>query len=827
MRGKEILDNWRFYLGEPEGAHLLATDDTAWRTIDLPHDWSVEFSFDKEKGEACTGFLVGGIGWYRKHIITTENMIDKKVVLNFDGIYSRGTIYCNGEVICFHPNGYTPVLADITDYLKPVGEDNVVAVRVDHSRYADSRWYTGSGIYRKVSMHILPKIHIPIWGINITTPVIRDNTAEVEAKITVQNEMAEEQAIEVMINILDQDAVIVAKEKKALLIEKQSSSEIKFNIDIKHPRRWEIHDAYNYIAEATVLSKASEISKGSEIQKECVRFGVREFKFDADKGFFFNGVNQLIKGVCLHHDAGLVGAAVPLDVWKRRLELLKACGCNAIRTAHNPVSEDFLDLCDEMGFLVQEEFFDEWDNPKDKRRNGEEKTIDYWTRSYTEFFRDYARKDLQNTMLRDRNHPCIFQWSLGNEIEWTYTKYNKVSGYFANESEPSFFYRLPPNSLEKIRQNILKIPKHYYDIGSTAHKLSEWTKEMDVTRPVIANCILPTVSYETGFTDALDIVGYSYRRVIYDYGHENYPKTPIMGTENVPQWHEWKAVLEHEHIPGTFLWTGIDHMGEAWVQGPWPRKGSNVGLIDLAGFEKPSYHMFKTLWNEEPHIKIFTQALRDSLYQLDDSGELVEKEKDGWQKRLWFWHDVNPHWNYENHEETVVEVYSNCDEVSLWKNDVLIGTRYLNECSDHIYKWYVPFEEGNVKAIGKKDGKIIEEVLCTTGPIHEIALTADKNIIKVNCDSAVHITAQFYDINKSPIKVLDDKVCFEVTGSARILGVDNGRPENFQDFQSSSINTADGRCLMILQAIDEGDVIVNAYCPKLGIKSNECRLTAV
>ncbi|SHH89727.1 glycoside hydrolase family 2 protein [Clostridium grantii] len=821
MRGKEIISNWKFNLGDIKEAHLLSKDDTQWRTINLPHDWSVELPFNKEEGEACTGFLLGGIGWYRKHFKTAEDMIDKRVIVNFDGIYCRSTIYCNGEMITFHPNGYTPVLADITKYLNPLNEENVIAVRVDHSRHADSRWYTGSGIYRKVSMHILPKVHIPVWGVSVITPKITDLLAEVEGNVELVNEFSENQDIEVLMRIIDEEGKKVVEEKQRVKLSEHSSSNIKFNVSINNPVRWEVLNSHLYKAEVCIL-KDNNI-----IQTEIVKFGVREFKFDADKGFFINSKRTLIKGVCLHHDGGAVGAAVPLDVWRRRLDALILCGCNAIRTAHNQVSEDFLDLCDELGILVQEEFFDEWDNPKDKRQNGEEKTVDYLSRCYTEFFREYAQDDLQNTIKRDINHPSIIQWSIGNEIEWTYTKYNNATGYFGIDADGSYFWKLPPNDIDVIKENISKIPRDYYDVGTTAKKLANWTKEMDTTRPIIANCILPSVSYETGYTDALDIVGYSYRRVIYDYGHTHYPEKPIMGTENVPQWHEWKAVLEKEHIAGTFLWTGCDHIGEAQVQGPWPRKGSNLGLIDLAGFDKPSYHMFKGLWNEEPHIKIFTQTLDKSLYNLDKDGILVEKEKDAWQKRLWFWHDVNPHWNYMSEEGIVVEVYSNCEEVSLYVNDELVSTRHLNEFEDNIYKWFVPYTEGTVKAIGRKGNKKVENNIPTTGPIDKIDLTTDKNIIKVSSDSVAHIVVQLVDKQGHPVKIVNEELFFNIKGNAKILGVDNGHPDNVQNFQNNSIVTSQGRALMILQAIDEGQIEVVAICKTLGLKSAPCKIQAI
>jgi beta-galactosidase len=457
-------------------------------------------------------------------------------------------------------------LVDITDYLNDLNQDNIVAVRVDRTRYADSRWYTGSGIYRKVTLNILDKVHIPIWGTYFTTPQLDKNKATVHGQIAVNNETLERKSIELRLTVFAPNGEVVhqSSHKKLLYPRQHETLDLQWEID--HPLLWEIHHARLYTIRTELYVEQKKI------QEETTKIGLRSFRFDVNKGFFFNGVHTLIKGVCLHHCAGLVGAAVPLDVWRRRLERLKECGCNAIRTAHNPPSEDFLNLCDEMGFLVQEEFFDEWDYPKDKRFNGTEQKVDYITRGHAEFFRETAQEDLQNSMRRDRNHPCIFQWSIGNEIEWTYPKYNKATGYFGADATGNYFWTLPPYDIKTIRENIRKLPEDPYEIGKTAHKLAKWVKELDVTRPVIANCILPSASYESGYTDALDIVGYSYRQVVYEYGHKNYPEKPIMGTENVPQWHEWKQVLEKEYVPGIFLWTGVDYLGEAGAKNPWPKK---------------------------------------------------------------------------------------------------------------------------------------------------------------------------------------------------------------------------------------------------------------
>lgn len=498
----------------------------------------------------------------------------------------------------------------------------------------------------------------------------------------------------------------VAKTTNTVHLDANTNQDIHQKVEIQQPQLWGLTNPHLYTAVTTIHKD------GSVVDTYKTRFGIRKFRFDTDTGFFLNGENMKIKGVCLHHDVGLVGAAVPKGVWKRRLQILKDGGTNAIRVSHNPASKVLLEVCDELGLLVQDEFFDEWDNPKDKRYNKwEEKSTDYITRGYGEHFQEWAHKDLTNVMLSHRNHPSIFQWSIGNEIEWTYPRNAATTGFFDNMSwQGNYFWSEPPHSIEKIKHLMETLPRGKYDIGETAQKLSRWTKEIDTTRPVIANCILPSSSHLSGYADALDIVGYSYRRVLYDYGHENYPEKPIMGTENVAQYHEWKAIEERPFISGTFLWTGADYMGE--IRDGWPTRSQPSGMINTASFPKGSYYMMKSLWTEEPMIHIATQTLEKSLYRLEGD-QLLEKKKDGWKHYLWSWQEVNEHWNYNENETVVTEIYSNCDEVELFLNGKSLGRQKLSETVGHIFKWASPYKAGTLLAIGSKNGQIVEAQLIT------------------------------------------------------------------------------------------------------------------
>ncbi len=818
MRGLDFNRNWKFQeTDELQDVHLLDYDDKQWEVVNLPHDWSTYKPYDSEKGEGCTAYLLGGVAWYRKKFVTTKEMANHIVNIQFDGIYNRSNIYCNGEFITFHPFGYSPCLVDLTPYLEPEGEENIIAVHVDHSRYADSRWYSGSGIYRKVSMHIMPKCHIPVWGVVVQTKDITEESATVTAKIKVMNADDITKNVKLVNKILSQDGTVVSEDVITMDMVAGEGKEVEIAMTVDNPQLWDVLDSKMY----TLQTEVQEEEQVTQINKET--FGIRYFEFDKDKGFFLNGVNQLIKGVCLHHDAGSVGAAVPKAVWRRRLEILIEAGTNAIRTAHNPVSEDFLDLCDELGLLVQEEFYDEWDNPKDKRANGTQKSIDYITMGHHEFFQEYAEKDLKAVMKRDINHPSIIQWSIGNEIEWTYPKYNEATGYFGANASGNYFWMIPPRTKEQIYDAVNRMPRETYEVGKTAQKLAKWTREMDTTRPVTANCILPSVSYATGYTDALDIVGYSYRQVIYNYGYENF-KQPVMGTENVAQWHEWKAVLDREFVSGIFLWTGADYLGEAGVKNrKFPEKGSNGGIIDLASFKKPSFYMFQSLWTEEPCVYIATQTVEKSLYKLSDEGELYTEDPDAWQRRLWKWQDVNAHWNYENHETIALEIYSNCEEVTLYVNDVKVSTKYLCDFVDHIYKWAVPFKKGTVKAVGLKDGQEVSYEIHTAGAVAGIQLSVDTACTTTDLDDAVHVVAQLTDKDGNPISHIEDEIEFKVEGAYTLLGIDNGSTSSAQDCKGHCIVTNNGKGLFMIQGSEVGNLNIIATCGT--IKSNTINIT--
>jgi len=805
-RAIDFNSDWKFSLDEEEGAWQQNYNDEDWRTLNLPHDWVIENTPDStfEYWQA-TGRIPGkGIGWYRKSFLTNIE-IDEVCYVLFDGVYNNATVWINGHELGFHPYGYSPFYYNLTPYLNHNGKENVLAVKVDHTRYADSRWYTGAGIYRNVKLITTNKIHIPVWGMFVTTLEVSTDLAKVNILIEVNNKYSEPKTVDLLTTIFGPNGSKVVSSQKVITIGTTSESVVK--LDVKNPLLWDTENPNLYKAVTSVRVDGEIVDTYEQ------KFGIRSIRFDANKGFFLNGKNRRIKGVCLHHDGGLVGAAVPKGVWKRRLEILKAGGCNAIRSAHNPASDEFLDLCDEMGFLVQDEFFDEWDNPKDKRFNMNQQSIHEETQGYGEHFQKWAQADIESTMMSHRNHPSIIQWSIGNEIEWTYPRNQDATGFFNNMNwEGNYFWTKPPYSPQRIKQMLETLPKGKYDIGETAKKLADWTRQYDTTRYITANCILPSVSHLNGYVDALDMVGYSYRRVLYDYSHQNYPEVPIMGMENVPQYHEWKAVKENPHIAGTFLWTGIEYMGE--VRAKWPAKSNGSGMLDLAGFPRPSYHMYKSLWTDEPQVYMTTNRYDqikywgNRLYKVNENLQVEEFKPDAWQQIVWGWQTVNEHWNYQKGDTIIVEVISNCPQVELFLNDRSLGEKNKADFEDNILKWALVYQKGELKAVGKKNGTEVLFSYRTSGEATSIDAKIDKSELLVNNYDVAHVEVQLLDANGNPTH--DDRlITFEVDEKLRTLGVDNGSQFNVQDFQSNKIKTDKGRALLIVKTMDQsGDAVI-------------------
>jgi len=780
--------DWKFSLSNDTAALTkVPLDDSDWRDIRLPHDWSVEASFDSTL-EGCTGYLPGGVGVYQKHFKTPAKPGEKSSYVVFDGVYNNAKFWLNGQYLGENPYGYSPVYFDLTPFLNADETENVLTVHVDHSRYADCRWYTGSGIYRNVKLVTVDKLHIPIWGTFITTPEVTAEKASVNLETTVVNQLDAESTFTLSTVLIDNEGKEVAKASAELKLAAKAEDKFSQALEVVNPKLWDTETPNMYKAITT-------ISKGGEIVDEYTTpFGIRSLLFDKDKGFFLNGKRTFVKGVCIHHDGGLVGAAVPKGVWKRRLEILKEGGCNAIRTSHNPFSEEFLDLCDEMGFLVQDEIFDEMDNPKDKRFNLNERSVDYITRGYTEHFQEWGESDLKRTVMRDRNHPSVFEWSIGNEIEWTYEHYKYVSGLWDPEVKGGYWNAIPKLTAKQMQDRYNSLPDRKYKLAETAQRLSNWVKDVDTTRAVTANLIIPVASCASGYAAALDVVGFSYQIAQYDWCKKNYPDMMFTGSENTGLLSEWNSIIENPMVFSMYMWTGIDYLGES--NGDWPQKGWDGDLLDFAGFKKQKWNYFKSIWVNKPHLSIGTKPVAKSGFSVDElSGKPVAEGK-----KAYAWSNSNMHWNYNENEMILVEVCSNLPVVELFLNGESLGCRGISECPDRIFRWAVPFTAGTLVAKAGFDGDEREVELKTTTEPVGFTVTTDKSELQADGYDVAHLVVQLVDKDGNEVKTENAEITYTVEGDARLLGVDNGSNRSTQDFQANSVVTNDGHCLAIIQS---------------------------
>ncbi len=567
--------DWKFIHADPKGAESPTFSDTTWRTLNLPHDWSIEGPFD-QKWASCTAYLPAGIGWYRKSFTVPTDQSDKHISIYFEGIYEHSQVWLNGYLLGSRPWGYASFEYDLTPYLKFGDAPNVIAVRVDRSSIADTRWYPGAGIYRNVFLITTDKIHIPTNGTYITT-----HGSDIQIQTTVQDSQtglagAPRPSADLVTILHDAAGKELARSSQNA-ISPGASQTITQNLTANNPHLWSLSDPYLYEIESDI-----ELN-GKIVDVTHTPIGIRTIRFDPDQGFFLNDHPTKIKGVCLHQDIGALGVAVPVKIWEHRLELLKQLGCNAIRTSHNPPSPEFLDLCDRMGFLVMDEAFDEWTRGKKKWTNGHNQG-QFSTDGYWQVFARWSDIDLADMIRRDRNHPSIILWSIGNEIDYPNDAY-------------------PPNSPE---------------LPPIAERLVKVVKSLDTTRPVTAACAAPATNL---FLNDLDIDGYNYMEHLYAGDHTANPKRVMFGSENAHTLNAWLAVKDNDFISGQFLWTGADYLGEA---PPWPAHASRSGLIDMANFPKPQYFLRQTLWAESPMVHLIANRFGLVCYTNCDSVELFQ-----------------------------------------------------------------------------------------------------------------------------------------------------------------------------------------------------------
>lgn len=752
---------WKFILGDTGAAKNPGFNDAAWRALDLPHDWSIEGAFS-EQHPATTGggALPTGIGWYRKTFTVPAASKGKRVYINFDGVQSNSEVWINGHYLGKRPNGYISFRYELTPYLKYGGEKNTLAVKVDNSAQPASRWYTGSGIYRKVWLLTTGLVAFDQWGVFVSTPQVSPASATVRVKATLLNKLTKSGPVSIRSSIYDATGKQVATKTVSGIALKDSLQTHYNELTLRNPRLWSVTNPYLYRVTTQLLKGAIVLDE------ESTTLGVRSFHFDAAKGFYLNGAPLKILGVCNHHDLGALGAAFNTRAAERQLEILKAMGTNALRTAHNPPAPELLDLCDRMGFLVMDEAFDMWRKRKNKQ-------------DYHQHFAEWSGRDLADMVRRDRNHPSVFMWSIGNEIR-----------------------------------------EQFDSIGLTiTRELAAIVKSEDSTRPVTSalteNFPEKNFIYQSG---ALDVLGFNYKLEAYGdlpnrfpgqsflatetssalatRGHYDMPsdsnrlwppdsKSPFTGNPDhtvsaydhvYAYWgssHEdgWKAVKKFPHMAGIFIWAGFDFLGEP-VPYPWPARSSYYGVVDLAGFPKDAYYLYQSEWTDKPMLHLF------------------------------------PHWNWERGKVVDVWAYYNkADEVELFLNGRSLGRKKKMGDSLHV-QWRVPFEPGTLKAVCRLNGKpVLTKEIKTAGQPAKIELVADRKTIRANGEDLSFITVRVLDAAGNLVPRADNLVKFTLRGAGEIAGVDNGHQTSMESFKAPQRKAFNGLCLAIIKAGKKGGPI--------------------
>ncbi|MCD8337472.1 MAG: DUF4982 domain-containing protein [Lachnospiraceae bacterium] len=692
-----LNEGWRFHYGDVSEAWYKGYDDQDWENVVLPHDWSVHMPFQKEYSSG-TGYLAGGIGWYRLRFSLPEEYRGKRIRIVFDGIYKNSRIWCNSYHLGKRPYGYSEISYDITDFVNFGEMDNEISVQVTHTDLADSRWFTGSGIYRRVWLIAEEPLHPVLHGTQFRTTAVCGNGTDESAGIHIRAEFANDSECGAQLlarfRLLDADWQEAAAWESRLSLAAGETGEIQLDGVVKNPRLWSVDSPYLY----TLVTELAEISGNADDPEpafwtaQTQRVGIRTAVFDPDEGFFLNGENLKLKGVCVHHDGGCLGAAMTREVWLRRLLKLKDAGCNAIRTSHNPHMPELYDLCDELGFLMMDEAFDEWENPKNKWSTGHN-VYPPKHQGYAEDFPQWYEADLTTMIRRDWNHPSIVLWSVGNEIDYPNDPY----------CHPDFQAMVGNNDADKPAAEMMYNPDKpdARRLAVIAARLANITRNLDSSRPVTLAAAFPELSSRIGFLDELDVVGYNYKEHLYEQDHARFPQKPFLGSENSHSYQAWRAVTDHPYISGQFLWTGIDYLGEAHG---WPIHGSGAGLLDLAGNEKPAFYRRKAFWSEKPYLSLLTAPVWDG-----GTGAADEKRDPEWK-------DFRLSWNYEPGTQVEIFCFANVKNPELFLNETSLGAGAWSEEYGR-YEWKVTFEPGVLRAVSYNNGE--EEASCcleTSGP---------------------------------------------------------------------------------------------------------------
>jgi beta-galactosidase len=792
-------EGWRFAKGELLGAEQEKFNDKKWRQLSLPHDWAIEGPFSKKYSARNGGLPVFGTAWYRKHFVLPKESGNKVVSVRFDGVMANSQVYVNGHLAGELPFGYIGFQYDISQYLKPAGEKNVIAVKVAPENYA-ARWYSGSGIYRNTWIEFNDSAHFKEWETQISTPTVSDSSASIAFKTVIQNEQAK-QGLALKVSIVDdENNVLVSKSQK---LSSNNNQDILINeqLQLDNPRRWDTTDPYRY----KVISELS--SNGQVIDTETQPLGIRTIEYKVDDGFWLNGRRVEIQGVCLHHDNGPLGAVANMRAIERKLEIMQAMGVNSVRTSHNPPSPELVELADKMGILLQLEAFDTWKKAKHTVVNGYHKHYDEW-----------SERDLTDMVKIHRNNPSVVMWSIGNEI-------------YEQKKKDGWEY---------------------------AKRLTNIVKKADPTRLVTAGLSDYPAFVSSKIADEIDIVGLNYKATEYADIIKRYPNKPILGTETssvvstrgeyhfpvkplekhpskyvssydnyAPYWAyipdiEWKNLDDNPSVMGEYIWTGFDYLGEPTPYGgrdhgdkfywnaDWPARSSSFGAVDLAGFPKDRFYLYQSRWTTEPMVHVL------------------------------------PHWNWPNRVGQTIPViaYSNAEEVELFVNGkshgkkvmgvdkvrIPVELRYKKKMkhfdSPYRLQWDVEYQAGDIKVVAYNKGKIVaEKQIFTAGIPAQIKLTADRTVIETDGYDLSFITADVLDKDGNFVPDADNLIHFKVEGPAEIIAVGNGDSATVEPFVADYRRAFNGKALVVIRSKkgQAGVINVGAYSKELNIKTISIR----
>jgi len=749
---------WRFHLGDVPGANAVPFDDTAWRTLDLPHDWSIEGEFSEQNPAGVAGgALPGGVGWYRKTFTVPARDSGKVVFVEFDGVYRNSEVWINGQYLGKRPYGYSSFRYELTPNVRFGAGRNVIAVRVDNSQQPNSRWYSGSGIYRHVRLVTSDPMHVAQWGTYITTPVVSVDSSHVTIRTSLRNERRVEQPIVLSTVVYDSAGREVAAVSTMGRIPGDSVAELVQDLTVSRPVLWSVERPYLYRA-------VSRVRCGNRLcDTYTTPFGVRSFVFKADSGFFLNGRPVKIRGVCLHHDLGALGAAVNTRAIERQLQIMRAMGVNALRTSHNPPAPELLDLTDRMGFIVMDEAFDMW--KKEKTPYDYHLDWDAW-----------HVRDLSDMVLRDRNHASVFIWSIGNEVMEQWNNGDSTAAPIARE-------------------------------------LAGIVRALDPTRPITQAANNGSPQNPVFHAGALDLLGHNYHHEVWADFPAQYPGAKFIITEAMsalnsrgvyqqpsdsvavyytpyeknrgPQppkngrlssydnsrafWgslHEESLRLfeRYPFLSGIFVWQGIDYLGEPTPY-EWPARSSYFGVVDLAGFPKDPFYLYQSVWTEQPMLHLL------------------------------------PHWNWTPGDTIDVWAYTNADAVELFLNGTSLGTKRKPEPVSHLM-WRVAYTPGTLRAVSRKEGRVwaTAEVRTAGAPVR-VALAPDRARLRANGDDLSFVTVTVQDRAGALVPTAEPLIRFSLSGGdARIVGVDNGDQTSHTSFKANQVRLFNGKALVIIRA---------------------------